>query len=193
MIRYLLDISLPQMTAARCDHPALARLKGRGPWTAVDGAGVCIQRGTADAWGPIKVGLGGVKYQLADPLPPLASVIKINDRGPIAWVDLPGIRLPVKLAAYAPVAVGLDGVPEGPADEYGMLGARLWDRLKGGDLPMLDPELLSFVRQALMSQTDLTAELCHAYGLITTDTIGAIFDAASGYDPKKADASGDGG
>lgn len=189
MIRYYLDASLPQMAAAQCAHPALARLKGKGPWTAMDGPGVCIQRGSAHAWGEIKPGLGGLKYQLADPLPPIMQSITVRDGGSIAWVDLPGgVRLPVKLAAYAPVAIGLDGTPSGPADEYGMLSARLWDRLQAGDLPVLDPALLTFCRLALMSQTNLTEELCHAYGLITTESVGAIFDAANGV--PKAEAGG---
>jgi hypothetical protein len=189
MIRYHLDASLPLMAASRCDHPALARLKGKGPWSATDGAGVCIQRGTADAWTEIKPGLDGLRYQLADPLPPLMTAITIRDTGPIGWVDLPGaVRLPVRLATHAPVAIGLDGTPQGPADEYGMLAARLWDRLQSGDLPVLDPALIKFCRLALMSQTNLTEELCHAYGLITTDTVPAIFDAANGI--PKAEAGG---
>ena len=116
MIRYYLDASLPQLAAAQCAHPALARLKGKGPWTAIDGPGVCIQRGQAQSWGEVKPGLHGLRYQLADPLPPLMPSITVRDVGSIAWVDLPGgVRLPVKLAAYAPVAIGLDGTPSGPA------------------------------------------------------------------------------
>lgn len=195
MIRYYLDAEMPQLAAAQCAHPALARLKGRGPWQAIAQAvGLCLQRGTAAVWGPIKTGLGGLRYQLADPLPPLMDVITVNDKGPIAWVDLPGaIRLPVKLAAYAPVAIGLDGQPEGYCDEYGVLGSRLWDRSATADLPVTDPELISFVRLALMAQTNLTPEIIHGYGLLTTETVPAILAAAAGYDPKKAETPGGGG
>lgn len=191
MIRYYLDAQLPQLAAARCDHPALARLRGRGPWTAHDHHGsVMLQRGEAAAWGEIKPGLNGLRYQVANPLPPLLASIQVNDRGSIAWVDLPGgVRLPIKLAAYAPVAIGLDGLPEGPCDDYGQTAARLWDRLNAGDLPVADPQLVAFCRLALMSQTDLTPELIHAYGLLTTDTIPQIFDAANGV-PKKTGFDG---
>jgi hypothetical protein len=188
MIRYYLDVQVPLLAASRCDHPMLVRLKGRGPWSASDSpSGVRIQRGTAAAWGEIRHGLDGLRYQLADPLPPV-SAIAVRDVGPVAWVDLPGVRLPVKLATYAPVAVGLDGKPEGPADDYGRTSAALWDRMNAGELPILDPLLVQFCVLALMTQTDLTPELIHAYGLINTDTIPQIFDAANGV--PKAEAGG---
>jgi hypothetical protein len=195
MIRYILDQALPQLAAAQCQHPALARLKGRGPWTALDQAvGTVVQRGTAAAWTLPAPGLGGLQYQLADPLPPLMEVITVNDRGAIAWVDLPGaVRLPVKLAAYAPVSIGLDGQPEGPADEYGITAARLWERWQAADLPVIDPQLIAFCRLALMSQTNLLPEIIHAYKLLTTETAPQILYAATGYDPKKAEKLGGGG
>lgn len=195
MIRYILAHAMPSLAASQCAHPELARLKGRGPWTASDHPeGVCIQRGSSPTWGPVKQGLGMLRYQLADPLPPFAASVRMVETGPVAWVELPGaIRIPVKLASYAPVAVGLDGQPEGFADEYGMLGSRMWERWQQADLPVLDPQLVAFARMALMSQTDLTAELIHAYGLLTTETIPAILYAATGYDPKKAESPGGGG
>jgi hypothetical protein len=147
-----------------------------------------LQRGTASAWGEIKNGLDGLRYQLADPLPPIMTAITTDERGSIAFVDLPCCRLPIKLAAYAPVAIGLDGTPEGPCDDYGQTAARLWDRLNAGELPVADPQLVAFCRLALMSKTNLTAELVHAYGLLTTDTIPQIFDAANGI--PKAEAGG---
>ena len=192
MIRYYLDQSIALLAAAQCQHQALARLRGRGPWAASESGGsIMLQRGTASAWSEIKSGLNGeLRYQLADPLPPLLQSITTDERGPVAFVDLPGgVRLPIKLAIYAPVSIGLDGLPEGPCDDYGQTGARLWDRLNAGELPVTDPQLVAFCRLALMSQTNLTAELIHAYGLLTTDTIPAIFDAANGI-PKKAEAGG---
>jgi len=187
MIRYYLD-GIGQQAAAALAHPALTRLRGRGPWAVTEtGAGVCLQRGNSVTWGDIKPGLDGLRYQLADPLPDLLSSIKLDDRGSLAWVDLAGVRLPVKLAAYAPVAIGLDGMPEGPCDDYGATAERLWNRLQSGDLPVADPQLVAFARLALMSKSDLTAELCHAYKLITTDTIPAIFDAANGVGKAIAD------
>lgn len=188
MIRYYLD-GIGQSAAAALAHPSLARLRGRGPWAVTEtGSGVMLQRGTASEWGEIKQGLDGLKYQLANPLPDLSASITIDDRGSLAWVELPGIKLPVKLAAYAPVAIGLDGQPEGACDEYGALSERLWNRFQSGDLLVADPQLVAFARLALMSKTNLTAELCHAYKLITTDTIPAIFDAANGVG--KATAGG---
>jgi hypothetical protein len=188
VIRYYLD-GCGQSQAAAWKHPALLRLRGCGPWAITEsGGGVVLQRGTATSWGEIRNGLDGLRYQLADPLPDLLSAVKLDDRGSIAWVDVAGHRLPIKLAAYAPVAIGLDGQPEGPCDDYGATAARLWDRLQTGDLPVADPQLVAFARLALMSKTDLTAELCHAYRLITTDTIPAIFDAANGVG--KAQAGG---
>ncbi len=190
MIRYFLDETIALLPAADCAHPKLARLRGRGPWTASDmPGGIRLQRGDAAKWGEIKKGLDGLRYQLADPLPPILNAITTDDRGNVAMVDLPGgIRLPIKLAAYAPVAIALDGTPEGPCDDYGQTATRLWDRLNGGDLPVTDPQLVNFVRVALMSRTNLTAELCHAYGLVTTDTIPLIFDMANGI--PKAEAGG---
>lgn len=191
MIRYYIDKTMPLMAASECRHPALVRLRGRGPWRASESdGGTCLQRGDAAAWGPIVSGLDGLRYQLADPLPPLMSAVVTDDRGSVAFVDLPGaVRLPIKLAAYAPVAIGLDGLPQGPCDEYGQTSTRLWDRFSAGELSLTDPQLIAFVRLALMSQTNLTVELIHAYGLITTDTIPAIFDAANGI-PKAAAGGG---
>mgnify|MGYP007071639958 CR=1 FL=1 len=189
MIRYYLDQTLSLMAAAQCQHPALARLRGRGPWSASESpGGVMLQRGNAAAWGEIKNGLDGLRYQLADPLPPIMSSITVDERGAVAFIDLPGCRLPIKLAAYAPVSIGLDGTPQGPCDEYGQAGVRLWDRLNSGELLVADPELIAFCRLALMSKTNLTAELVHAYNLITTETIPQIFDTANGI--PKAEAGG---
>lgn len=190
MIRYYLDETVQSLAASRCEHPKLARLRGRGPWVATDtpDGGVMLQRGSASSWGEIKPGIGGLRYQLAAELPPIKQAIAINDVGQLAWVDLPGIKLPVKLALYAPVSIGIDGAPEGPCDDYGQLSARLWDRLNADDLPVADPQLVEFARLALMSRTNLTHELCHAYGLITTETIPAIFDAANSV--PKADCGG---
>jgi hypothetical protein len=196
MIRYYLD-SCSQLQAAQYRHEALARLKGRGPWKFTDDrGGVMLQRGEAVAWGPIKQGLGGLRYQLADPLPPFAQAVKVAVRGPapVGWVDLPGgIRIPVPLTPYAEVAIGLDGKPEGVCSDFGLLAASLFDRRERGDFPVADPELVEFCRVALMEHTDLTAELVHAYNLITTRTTPLIFDAATGCDPKKADPPGGGG
>jgi hypothetical protein len=194
MIRYYLD-GCSQMKAAQYLDPALARLKGRGPW-AVTGepGGVMLQRGESPSWGPILPGLDGLRYQIASPLPPLMASITVDDKGSVAWVDFTGgIRLPVPLAAYAEVSFGLDGKPEGPCSEYGMIATRLWDRWQQQDLPVSDPELFNFCRLALLENTNLTAELIHAYGLLTTKSIPRIFAAATGCDPKKADLVGDGG
>jgi hypothetical protein len=188
MIRYYLE-GCGQIRAAQYQHPALARLKGRGPWAVTDhNGGVIMQRGDAPSWGPIQKGLGGLSYQIADPLPPLMQSITIDDKGQIAWVDFTGgARLPIPLAAYAEVAFNLDGKPEGPCSEYGITASRLWDRWQQQDLPVADPELVAWCRQALLEQTNLTAELVHAYGLLTSKSIPRIFAAATGCDPKKAD------
>lgn len=183
------------MAAAQYQHPALARLKGRGPW-AITGepGGVVLQRGESPSWGEIRDGIGGLKYQLADPLPPLMASITVDDKGSVAWVEFSrGIRLPVPLAAYAEVSFGLDDKPEGPCSEYGMIATRLWDRWQQQDLPVSDPELLHFCRLALLENTNLTAELIHAYGLLTTKSVPRIFAAVTGCDPKKADQQGAGG
>lgn len=193
MIRYYLDDCSP-MKAAQYQHPALQRLRGRGPWAITDdAAGVLLQRGESPAWGPIQPGLDGLRYQLADPLPPLMASITVNDQGALAWVDIHGHRLPVPLAVYAEVAIDLHGQPTGPCSAYGQLASRLWDRWQQADLPVTDPELVAFCRQALLEQTNLTAELVHAYGLLTTKTIPLIFGAATGCDPKKADPPAGGG
>lgn len=194
MIRYYLDTPIPLMAAAQCAHPSLARLRGKGPWKASEiPGGVMLQRGEAEAWGDIKPGLSGLRYQIADPMPDFLTAIKINERGPVAWLELAGIRLPIKLAAFAPVVIGLDGQPEGVCDEYGITASALWDRWQTDDLPITDPQLLAFCNLALMSQTDLTPELIYAYKLRTTDTVPAIFGAATGCDPKKVEAPEGGG
>jgi hypothetical protein len=194
MIRYYLD-GCSQMKAAQYLDPALARLKGRGPWAITgEAGGVMMQRGESPSWGPIQKGLDGLRYQIANPLPPLMASITVDDKGSLAWVDFSGgIRLPVPLAAYAEVSFGLDGKPEGPCSEYGMIATRLWDRWQQQDLPVSDPELLDFCRLALLEQTNLTAELIHAYGLLTTKSVPRIFAAVTGCAPKKADQLGDGG
>lgn len=194
MIRYFLE-GCGLIRAAQCQHEALARLRGRGPWAITDhNGGVMLQRGDAPAWGPVQQGLGGLRYQLADPLPSLLSSITVDDKGPIAWVDLPGpVRLPVLLAEYAEVRFDLHGKPEGPCSDYGMIASRLWDRQEQKELIVGDPELIDFCRMALLEQTNLTAELVHAYGLLTTKTVPRIFAAATGCDPKKADQPDGGG
>lgn len=195
MIRYYLG-ECSQVRAAQYQHPAVVRLKGRGPWAVTDDhGGVMMQRGEAVAWGPIKLGLGGLRYQLAEPMPPLAEVLKVDDSGAgVAWIDMPhGVRIPIPLAAYAEVAFDLDGKPIGPCSEYGVTATRLWDRWQSQDLPIADPDLLAFCRLALLERTNLTAELCHAYGLITTKTVLQIFAAATGCDPKKLDTLEGGG
>lgn len=193
MIRYYLA-GCSQMAAAQYQHPALARLKGRGPWAiTAEPGGVMLQRGESAAWGPIQQGLEGLRYQLADPLPPLMQSIKLDDKGPIAWVALPGdVRLPVLLAEYAEVRFDLHGNTEGPCTDYGLIASRLWDRKEQKDLTVGDPELVAFCRSALLEQTNLTAELVHAYGLLTTKSVPEIFAAVTGCDPKKA-AQPDGG
>jgi hypothetical protein len=194
MIRYYVE-GCSQLRAAQYQHDAVRRLRGRGPWAVTDhNGGAMMQRGESPSWGEIRDGIGGLKYQLADPLPPLMASITVDDKGSVAWVDFSGgIRLPVPLAAYAEVSFGLDGKPEGPCSEYGMIATRLWDRWQQQDLPVSDPELLSFCRLALLEQTNLTAELIHAYGLLTTKSVPRIFAAVTGCDPKKADQEGDGG
>lgn len=195
MIRYHVE-GCSQLAAAQFQHPAIARLKGRGPWSVQSSPnGVTMQRGEAAAWGPIKDGLDGLKYQLAEQMPPFAQAVKIAVHGPapVAWAELPGgIRIPIPLVPYAEVSIGLDGKPEGPCSEFGILATSLYDRRERGDFPVADPELVAFCRVALMEYTDLTAELVHAYNLITTKTTPLIFDAATGCDPKKA-APADGG
>ena len=194
MIRYYLD-NCSILKAAQYQHESVVRLKGRGPWAVTDNnGGVMLQRGESPSWGPIKPGLAGLRYQLADPLPPLMQSITVDDKGAVAFVDFSGgIRLPVPLAAYAEVSFDINGVPEGPCSEYGMIASRLWDRWQQNDLPVSDPELLSFCRLALLENTNLTAELVHAYGLLTTKSIPRIFAAVTGCDPKKADPQGAGG
>jgi len=194
MIRYYAE-NCSILKAAQYQHDPVKRLRGRGPWVVTDNnGGVMMQRGESPSWGKILPGLDGLRYQLADPLPPLMASITVDDKGSLAWVDFSGgIRLPVPLAAYAEVSFGLDGQPEGPCSEYGMIATRLWDRWQQQDLPVSDPELLAFCRLALLEQTNLTAELIHAYGLLTTKSVPRIFAAVTGCDPKKADQEGDGG
>lgn len=187
MIRYYLSENIPTLAAARCEHPALRRLAGRGPWTAIDGMGVaCIQRGQATEWGEIRNGFGGLRYQLAAEMPDMLSAITVKATGPVAWVQIrDGIKLPVRLATYAPVCFDIDGKPDGMADEYGMVASAIWDRMQAGPIPIADPDLMAFARRALMTCTDLTEELCHAYRLIHSDSVQAILDAATGCDSKK--------
>lgn len=192
MIRYYLpaDVRIPLLAASQCAHPLLRRLAGRGPWTTSETEhGICLQRGTATAWTEIKPGLDGLRFQVADPLPDFATAVKINDRGPIAWVPLSVGKVPVRLSYHAAVEIGLDGQPLGPCDEYGQAGVALWDRMQTGEVQLLDPQLLAFIRLALASQTDLTVELMHAYKLITSTSIPAIFEAATGL-PKDQPAAG---
>jgi hypothetical protein len=179
-----------QLAAAQLAHPALARLRGRGPWTASeDGAGsVVLQRGQAQTWGEWRPGLGGLDYRLADPMPELRSAVAFRPNGSAAWADLPGAgRFPVVPATYAPVALGLGGEPLGPCDAYGQMALRIFDRMQVGDITLGDPDLVSFCRSALMSATDLTDELCHAFGLITTATVPLIWEAATGVGKPQAD------
>jgi hypothetical protein len=91
------------------------------------------------------------------------------------------------------VSFGLDGMPDGPCSEYGMIATRLWDRWQQHDIPVSDPDLLNFCRLALLENTNLTAELIHAYALLTTKSVPRIFAAVTGCDPKKADQPEGGG
>jgi len=193
VIQYHLPESIPLLRAGHCEHPALARLRGRGPWSASDGpdGGVILTRGSAAEWTAWAPALGGeLRYRTAVDMPAFSQAVKVRDIGQTARVQLSVGSLPVALVHFAPVEIGLGGAPVGPADEYGRIGARLWDRLKSEELSPADHDLVSFCRLALMSCTDLTEELCHAYRLITTKSVGDILDAASGV--PKADAGGGG-
>lgn len=188
MIEYRIS-GVAQLAAAQLAHPSLVRLRGRGPWVVRDEAGTCIlRRGDAVAWGEWKTGLSGLSYRLSNPLPEMRAVVKFRGNGAVSYVDLPMAgRLPIMPAAYAPVALGLDGTPEGPCDDYGQTAARLFDRLNAGEVTLADPELVAFCRSALMSTSDLTDELCHAFGLITTSTVPIIWEAATGMGKATSD------
>lgn len=152
--------------------------------------GVTLTRGASDAWTDWADGLNGLRYRNAVTMPAFSQAVSVKDHGNTASVKLHVGSVPVRLVQFSPVFIGLDGTPSGPADEYGRLGSRLWDRLKEGDMPLLDKDLIHFCRLALMSCTNLTEELCHVYGLITTATVEDILDTASGFPKAVAGAGG---
>lgn len=180
------------------DLPALRRLRGRGPWVCTQdpdgGVAIAHQRG-ATAWGPERIGVGGIRYQLADPLPPfvLSEWLRTDALG--EWVRLRcGVEIPVMPAAADGMSIGLDGTIGAPVTPYGILAARVFDRIAAlgpkDAIPWTDPDLLALARGAIMSCTTLTDELVHAFCLISTGDLGALFDAAVGL--PKADGGAPG-
>lgn len=193
MIRYRLPGIHDAAAAAQMAYTALARLAGRGPWTCVDSPeGVVLTRGHADAWGEWQSGLGGLDYALADPLPACdpAALVRPGPTGeglPVALAC--GVTLPVRPAAWDGQVIGLDGSVGGAASSYGLAVAALYDRIvAAGDLSPTDPQAVAVARQALLQCTTLTEELVHAWGLLSTRDVPAIFLAAAAL--PKADAGG---
>lgn len=199
MIRYRLPESLAPQQAATLEHPALRRLRGRGPWSCAQvPGGVALTHHLAasvQAWGPELAGMGGLSYTLPDPMPAFV---------PAAWIrkgsvgDLVRLRcgheIPVAPAAADGISIGLDGQLGGPVSEYGRLAVSLWDRVAalgaGDSIPFSDPDLIALARLACMSCTTLTEELVHAFGLISTGDLGTLFDAAVGIPKAEAGAHG---
>jgi hypothetical protein len=185
MIRYHLARRADLAAVASCQLPELARLRGRGPWTAAETTGgVCLTlaRGPSVAtWGPIQPGLGGLQYQLADPLPPFLAAEWIVRQAGATPVQLRcGHVLPIIPAASDGVEITLDGQLGGPVTQYGRLAATLWERLAAEDVQRTDPSLIEFCRLALLSSTTLTAELVHAFRLLASSDVEAILEVAAG-------------
>jgi len=197
MIRYLLDERVPTLLAAQCQHPKLARLAGCGPWLANEIAGgVSLTRGSAERWtDPIVSPIDGLRFQLADPLPEfrLSDFLRPNaDRGNPVRLRC-GHAIPVlPCVVHDGLEITLDGSLGTPAGDYAALGCRLFDRrmsLGDGEVITLDDkELIHFARLAIMSCTTLTAELVHAYKLLSTSDLEPLLDAGTGLPKPDAGA-----
>ena len=190
MIRYRLPtVQLDGVAAVRCQHPALARLAGCGPWsTSINPAGTTITKGTAATWGEWKK-RGDLEYSLAYPMPPfdLATFQKPHPVGETVRLAC-GVTVVVKPAAYDQ-ALTLDDEPGEPVSDYGRLAESVFLRIQESDIPYTDSEMRALCFAALRSNTTLTDELIVAYRLIAISDIDALVSAAAGL-PKAAAGSG---
>jgi hypothetical protein len=197
VIRYLLDERLPLIQAAQCQHMKLQRLAGCGPWLATQTPeGIALTRGEANTWtAPFVSPLDGLRFQLADPLPAfrVQDFLRPNaDQGNPVRLRCGHVIPVLPASVHDGLEIGLDGSFGLPAGEYARIGGRLYDRQlaqpDGQGIPLSDPDLIAFCRLALLSCTTLTAELVHAYKLLTTADLSALWDAGVGL--PKADAGG---
>ena len=185
MIRYRFSgLGVDAYDAVSCAHPRLRRLRCGGPWAARRGSqGLELTQEppagwTPTAWGPWQRGLDDCEYQVADPLPDLALL-----RRPVlsqaAWIDHSQHgRIPVLPATRSARRLDLHGEASDFVSDYGRLAFYVFDRLRTDD--QVDREVLDVVRLALASCHRVTAEACHALGLMTDLDLGAILAGAFG-------------
>lgn len=196
MIRFRLNERINPLHAATCQHPAFARLAGLGPWQAQQhGSATVLTRLDAlnrTDWGDWRPGLGQLDYAVPEPLPPFA----ISD-----WLSNPpregipvrlrcGLSVPVAPAYLDGVEVMLDGSLAASVSPYGQLVQKLWDRTAHSGIGPADPEVIEFCRLALASCLRLPAEAIHAWHLLSTSDVQALFDAATTLPKTAAGALG---
>lgn len=194
MIRYRVPGGISAPEAVGCVSE-LRRLAGCGPWTCHDdGQGLVLTHGSASAvstWTSWRDGLGGLIYQLAEPLPEIAIdawVKRAEHAEPLRLVC--GLTVPVVPAFVDGLAITMDGGLGAPASPYGRAVANLVDRVMRGDEVMpTDPQAIAVARLALASGLRMPAELMHAWGLLATGDIARLVEAAAAV-PKVACGAG---
>jgi hypothetical protein len=186
MIRYRVPDGLSPMAAVQCQHPSLARLADCGPWAAVETPqGLLLTHASAPAnatWKEWSAGIGGIMYQVVDPLPELkaADWMKPEDdlAGPVLLAC--GIVVMVRPACCDGLLLGLDGSLGRPAGAYGQAVASLTDRAFRGQVVLAtDPQAVAVARMALRTGLKMSDELIHAWGLLSTGDVARLVEAAA--------------
>lgn len=195
MIRYTCTAQMSAEQASAMEHESLRRLAGRGPWQVVGQPGaITLTRGSAAAWGPLRPALGGLQYQLAEVLPALGPDVFRPAKGAIPVALRCGQTVAVQPISYDGMIIGLDGEVDGAAGAYGQAVLEAFDLMDAATadnpVPWTHPVLVRAARLALMTGVNLTEELIHAYGLLSTADVWPILEAASGLPKAPAGAGG---
>jgi len=179
-------------------HPGLSRILAHrlvNGWTiARIGTGTVVTRTdavTRTDWGPWKPGLDGLEFSTIEPLP----AFKASDWLPVPELLRDGLPVRLKCGAVVPVApsymegveVNLDGSLAGPVSTYGQVTSRLWDRSGNGPIAPNEPDVIQFCRLAISSVIALPAEAIHAWHLLSTTDVQALFNAATTLPKAEAD------
>jgi hypothetical protein len=195
MIRYRLNERIDLAVAATCTHPALVRLQGRRWQARQEGNSTILTRADhldRTDWGPWKPGLGGLEFSVPDPLP----AFSIQDWNPTQPSDARVVKL--KNGASVLVAPAyldggellLDGTIAAPTSRYARLVTQLWDRTVDGGLAATDPDVVAFARLAIQSCMLIPDEAIHAWHLLSSADVQALFDAATALPKAEAGAPG---
>jgi hypothetical protein len=196
MIRYRIAEKIDQLAAATCEHPLFARLRGLGWQARYEGNATIMTAASAVTrtdWGEWRPGLGGLEFAVPDPLPPFS----VNDWKPTQpdnaqLVTLKcGQRIWVTPAYLDGGEILLDGTIAASTSRYGQLVDKIDARLNTvAHLAAGDPDVLGFARLAIQTCLCIPDEAIHAWRLLSSSDIQALWRAATALPKAESDAAG---